>query len=267
MKTRRIPDITLERYLLDELPEDLMKDIGKLIKGDPSLRKRIDEINVSSGAILEHYAPESMAPRILRRASLVGQTAGRAAAKRPPWKLYLMPSLAAAAIASLVIVVPLFRTGHDIITDTSLTDVTRVKGAPAKLFVYRKTGGSAELLGNRRGVREKDLLQIAYYSAEDTHGVILSIDGRGAVTLHYPAPPSSSTAIKKNRQILLPSSYELDDAPGFERFILITSREPLDVGAVVRAAHRLAKKPGGAEKGKLTVDTPCRQTSLVLLKE
>ncbi|HPC39733.1 MAG TPA: hypothetical protein PLM53_06445 [Spirochaetota bacterium] len=267
MNAPQIPDITLERYVLNELPAERMKEIGKLVAADPSLRKRVDEISESSRAILKRYAPESMAPLILRRAVLAGRTAGRTAEKRSPWRLFLIPSLAAAAVVTLVIFVPLFRSGYDSILDPSITDVTRVKGAPAKIFIYRKTGGSAELLANNRRVREKDLLQIAYYSAEDTHGIVLSLDGRGTVTLHYPTPPSTVTAIEKNRQILLPNSYELDDAPGFERFILITSRKPLDVRSVLRAAQRLAKKPVSAKKDDLTIDTPCRQTSLVLLKD
>lgn len=267
MNAGRIPDITLERYILNELPAARMKEIAKLIRDDPALRKHVEEINESNDSILSRHAPDTMVPRILRRASLGDPSARLAEAKRPPWKLFLIPSLAAAAVACLVVLVPLFRTGYESILDPYITDVTRAKGAPVKLFVYRKTGGSAELLGNRRRVREKDLLQIAYFSAEDTHGVILSLDGRGTVTLHYPAPPSSNTAIEKNRQILLPSSYELDDAPGFERFILVTSRKPLDIRTVLRAAHMLAKKPDSAEKDKLTIDTNCRQTSLVLLKD
>ena len=31
----------------------------------------------------------------------------------------------------------------------------------------------------------------------------------------------------------LPNSYELDDAPGFERFVLITSSDPISVDAIL----------------------------------
>lgn len=267
MNAKKIHDITLERYLLRELPADRMEQIGEMLNGDPSLRRRLDGLTASNGKILRRYAPESIVPRIRERASLQERTAGRAPAKRRPWKRILVPSLAAAAAVSFAILFSLFRTGYDTILDPYLNDVTRIKGAGTKIYVYRKKNNSAELLADNRRVREKDLLQIAYYSAEDTYGIILSLDGRGTVTLHYPAPPSTNTRIEKNRKILLPSSYELDDAPGFERFILITSRAPIDVRAAYRAAEKLAGKPGSPKKAELTIDTPCRQTSMVLLKE
>jgi hypothetical protein len=267
MIANNIPDITLERYLLSELPADRMELIGNMIKGDPSLRKRLDEITASNGNILGRYTPESIVPRILVRASVPDLPAGKSQAGRPQWKLFLAPSLAAAAVVSFAILVPLVRTGYDTILDPYINEVTRVKGAGTRIYVYRKNNSSAELLTGTRRVHEKDLLQIAYYSEEDTHGIILSLDGRGTVTLHYPAPPSTNTRIEKNRRILLPSSYELDDAPGFERFILVTSRTPIDVRLAYRAAEKLTGKPGGAKKADLTIDTPCRQTSLVLLKD
>ncbi len=267
MNAKRIPDITLERYLLKELPDDRMDRIGDLIKSDASLRKRVEAINASTRSILRRYTPETMARHILERTSLPARPAGKQLSGRYPLKLLLVPTLAAAAVAAFAILIPMVRIGYDIVDDPFRQDVTRIKGAPARIVVYRKKNNSAELLGNNSPVREKDLLQIAYYSAEDTHGIILSIDGRGTVTLHYPAPPSTSTRIERNREMLLPRSYELDDAPGFERFIFITSGKPLEVGAVYRAAEKLAKKPGGARNGRLTIDTPCRQTSLELIKE
>jgi hypothetical protein len=39
--------------------------------------------------------------------------------------------------------------------------------------------------------------------------------------------------------ILLDSSYELDDAPSWERFYLVRGNEPFDVAAVMRAARRV----------------------------
>ncbi len=267
MNATRIPDITLERYLLNELPAERMRDIQGLLDADPSLRKRLDDIRKSSGKILRRYRPESMVPKILARASLPEHPGSRIPVKSLSRKMLLIPSLAAAAVAASIIIFPIIKSGNDTIVDHYAGDVTRIKGAGTGIYIYRKQNNSAELLSNNRRVREKDLLQIAYYSTEDIHGMILSLDGRGTVTIHYPRPPSMSTRIEKNRKILLPASYELDDAPGFERFIFITSRVPLDVRAVSRAAEKLARKPGSAKKAELTIDRRCRQTSLVLLKD
>jgi hypothetical protein len=40
--------------------------------------------------------------------------------------------------------------------------------------------------------------------------------------------------------VSLEFAYELDDAPGWERFYFITAAVPFDVDAVMAAAHRLA---------------------------
>ncbi|MBP7735632.1 MAG: hypothetical protein KA369_06625 [Spirochaetes bacterium] len=265
MNAKHIPDITLERYLLNELTPDVMERIRETMKADPLLRKRIEQINESNGKILRRYRPETIVPRIIEWASLSG--IAPAPGRRFSRAMVLVPSMAAVAAVAVLVLFPIIRSGNDTIPDPFMNDVTRVKGTGAQLYVYRKSGSGAEQLSAASKVRDRDLLQIAYYSAEDTHGVILSLDGRGTVTQHYPASPSRDTRIEKNRKIFLRSSYELDDAPGFERFIFISSRSPLDARALYRAAEKLAASPGRAKKAELSIDTGSRQTSLVLLKD
>ncbi len=265
MNAKQIPDITLERYLLNELPPDRMELIRETSKADPLLRKRIKQMNDSNGKILRRYKPETMVPRFIEGASRA--VTPPAPARRFSRAIVLVPSLAAVGAVAVLVIFPLVRSGDETILDPHIHDVTRVKGGGTKLYIYRKSGISAEQLSASSRVREKDLLQIAYYSFQDTHGVILSLDGRGAVTLHYPAPPSRDTRIDKNRKIFLRSSYELDDAPGFERFIFVSSRTPLDAQALYKAAKKLAQSPDRAKKADLTIDTTSRQTSLVLLKD
>ncbi len=265
MNAKHIPDITIERYLLNELPPDRMELIRKTITTDPLLRKRLEQIHDSNGKILRRYKPETMVPRFIEGASRA--MTPPAPARRFSRIIVLVPSLAAVAAIAVLVIFPIARNGNETILDPYIRDVTRVKGGGAKLYIYRKRGVSAEQLSASSRVRERDLIQIAYYSARDNHGVILSLDGRGSVTLHYPSPPSRDTRIEKNRKIFLRSSYELDDAPGFERFIFISSRTPLDARALYRAAEKLAQSPNRAKKADLTIDTASRQTSLVLLKD
>lgn len=264
MNAKKIPDITLERYLLNELPSERMAHIAALIRDDPFIKKRLREIEKTSASILRRYAPETIVPGIIERASLPPRRKERGS--RVPVARVLAPSLAAAVIVSLVIFIPLMKSGRDTVINRN-GEVTRIKGPGSELYIYRKKRNSAELLVNNRRVRERDLLQIAYYSADDDHGVVLSLDGRGTVTLHYPRSASAATRIEKNRKILIPSSYELDDAPGFERFIFVTSKRDIDVTRVLNAARKIAAAPESAKKGELTIDIPCRQTSVVLLKE
>src|SRR5262249_16204658 len=60
------------------------------------------------------------------------------------------------------------------------------------------------------------------------YGVIASVDGAGAVTLHFPfsedAPPQA-TAVARDTTTL-PHAYALDDAPRFERFFFLIANHP-----------------------------------------
>ena len=60
--------------------------------------------------------------------------------------------------------------------------------APA-LRLYRRVAGADQLLRDGATARPGDLLQLAYAAGGETHGVILSIDGAGSVTLHFPRTP------------------------------------------------------------------------------
>jgi hypothetical protein len=67
--------------------------------------------------------------------------------------------------------------------------------------------------------------------------VVFSIDGRGALTLHYPKNPGEPLA----QDGILPRSFELDDAPAFERFFLV-SGEKLPVDEVLQVAQKMAAR-------------------------
>jgi len=86
----------------------------------------------------------------------------------------------------------------------------------------------------KNGARAKagDLLQLAYIPAGKTYGVIFSIDGSGIVTLHHPESKGNSSILKQEKKNLLPSSYELDNAPDFERFFFITTMEEIEVQSI-----------------------------------
>jgi hypothetical protein len=267
MNGKNIPDYILERYILDELPPERMKLIVELMREDPAIERRIAEIKKSSAQILRRYAPEAMVPGIIKRAGDASLSGSLHGAKRIPRRYYIIPSLAAAAILIIMVALPLIKGGFDSDWNPFMKDVTRIKGPATAIYIYRKKKSDIELLADNSLTGEKDLLQVAYFSADETHGVIVSIDGRRTVTLHYPAPPSKNTRIERNRKVLLPSAYELDNATGFERFIFVTSRHPVEIRVVYRAAEQLANNPSAAKTRQLTLDASFHQTSLLLRKE
>ena len=79
-------------------------------------------------------------------------------------------------------------------------------------------------------------MQLTYQAAGRPFGVILSIDGRGAVTVHHPRDGRQAARLVPGQEVRLSSAYRLDDAPGWERFVLVTAEVPFDVAPVVEAA-------------------------------
>jgi hypothetical protein len=75
--------------------------------------------------------------------------------------------------------------------------------------------------------------------------VMFSIDGRGTVTRHFPLEKLESVRLEPKGEVSFPTSYQLDDAPGFERFILVTSPEALDARIVEIAVWGLVGKANG----------------------
>jgi hypothetical protein len=150
---------------------------------------------------------------------------------------------------------------------------TRIKGDSLRgprLLVYRRRGreGGAERLASGARAAPGDLLQLAYAAGDaGLHGVLLSIDGAGRVTQHLPEEGARlAPALPAPREIKLPSAYQLDDAPGFERFVLVTAPEPFPVATVLGAARELAAQGEAARARPLALPAAFRQTSVVLDK-
>jgi hypothetical protein len=101
------------------------------------------------------------------------------------------------------------------------------------LHVFRQQGGAVQLVDDGALACEGDLVQLVYDSNGARHGVIWSVDSRGVVSLHHPLSASGDTALQRD-QTPLSFSWELDDAPGAERFYFVTSPRRLDPAKVVR---------------------------------
>ena len=93
-----------------------------------------------------------------------------------------------------------------------------------RLLIHRE--GDDAPLPSGANVREGDLLQLSY-AGTSTHGVIASVDGSGVATLHFPDAEDGNTRLDAGL-VRLDHAYELDDAPDFERFFLISADVPLD---------------------------------------
>ncbi|MEW6753879.1 MAG: ActD-like protein [Candidatus Latescibacterota bacterium] len=249
MSTKRasIPDLLLERYLLDELPPAEMAAVRQTAENDAEVRARLAALQDSTRQILERYPPAWVAGRVLARA---GGVPSRAAPRRRVRRLAFALAAASAAVA-----LPAVLTWRG----PAQEEEERIKGA--ELLLFRRTPAGSEALSDSSVARQGDLLQIVYRSAGKRYGAIFSVDGRGTVTWHLPAAGSHAAALPSAGPDTLGFAYELDDAPHWERFYLVTAAAPFDLGLLQDAA-RAKPEPGG----RLPLPAGFRQEVLTLRK-
>jgi hypothetical protein len=275
-----IDDQVLECFLLNELPGKQIKEINSRIEKNSLLKRRLEMLKQSNREILELYPPEMMVNRIMERFKTEKIKQEKNPAKTIPlWRKRLMiVSPVLAAVIFLIIIISPFQSS--IVTDNQSSpfpmeeEKIYIKGekkldmTKPNLLVYRKIGGEAEMLEQGSSAKAGDLLQLAYTVPSKAHGVILSIDGRGMVTLHFPEKNNDSTRLEIKKKTFLNCSYELDDAPDFERFIFITSTRAIDVNAVLKGAMKLARNGELARCGTIhwEPDSSYKQTSVLIIK-
>ena len=237
--TRTIPDLLLERYRLRELPDAAHEMVERAAIADPAVRARLDALDRSDAEILGQYEPGVLAPfdsRRSLRAPFDSRRSLRAGARHATKRGLVLAAALSAAVLALVVATPRLAVTPD---DTRIKGVT---GRPS-LAVYRRTSSGSERLADGDVARPGDLLRVGYASGGRTYGVILSIDGTGAVTLHLPPSGTVAAALAPGGINLLDSSYELDEAPRIERFYFVTGAQPFEVAPVLAAARRAGSVP------------------------
>lgn len=262
---RPLPDLTLERYHLRELPPAEMRRVETRLASDPALRKRLEALQASDQALRAEHAPERLAHRTqerLRRERI--EAALREAPRDSRFRPVLKPLLAGAFLLALL-AAPAWkilqgqsapvREEDGIPLETgagSVTEETRIKGLEPGLALFRKTAQGAEPLRPGAIARPGDRLRIGYHSGGLPYGAIFSVDGNGSVTRHW--PPSGTRAGKlENGETLLPGAFELDAAPKYERFYLLVSERAFELNPVLESLHAHKPPASLAEGGKIKV--------------
>lgn len=248
----RISDFHLEQYLLGEAPPW----VSEAIAADPEAKARLEALKTDNEAFFTSYPPQQMVASIeriaaeseeeqirranepRRRRDRGHQRIGELLRRLTPAPLVAFGAVAALAV---VLLLPMLRTASVVLPEPATADeLVRLKGLEPSLSVYlRESGGEVRELASGDPAGAGDSLQIAYNAAGASHGVILSVDGRGAVTLHFPATPFEAENLESGGEVPLSFSYILDDAPRFERFFFVAATGPLDVAAIVNATEEL----------------------------
>jgi len=247
----RVPDVLLEQYRLRELPHREADRIAELIHQDPTLRERLDALDRSDEALRRDGAIDAIAGRVRNHIDRQGH--GSQTVRRRSASYWIVPALAAVTIAIAVVARTLSPPPMDAGTE-------RIKGLHPALALYRRTADGSETLADGAVARRGDLVRVGYRAAGRAYGVIFSVDGRGAVTMHLPPTGDRAVPLAHEPTVLLDQAYELDDAPQLERFYFVTGRTAFDVAPIVNAARR---DPSPA----LALSRELEQSSFSLQKE
>jgi hypothetical protein len=269
-----VPDLTLERYRLGELPPKQMSAIGARAKGDALLQARLAALDESDDAIRGEREAGWLARAVAERMGRSGRAIERKQRDGVGWTGSNVIAFASAAV--IVVAAGLWSaSGYGrpgaVPATVAITNgsraADRIKGTTAVLLVYRKIGPSSEQLRDGDAARQGDLVRVAYRASNAGFGVIVSIDGRGVVTRHLPVAGDAAVALQAGDATPLANAYELDDAPRWEQFFLVTNDHVFDVARVVDAARRAwadasPVKPPGA----LPLPAGFTQSSFLLRK-
>lgn len=247
----RVSDLTLERYHLKELSAPAMARLDERLRDDDELRRRLALLIDDDHQFRANGRLATLDERVRRP---------RAAPEHQSWTA--IPRWAVlAGVTTTVLVWLVFPR----LTSFTANDAERIKGLEPSLELYRRVANGSETLAEGTVAHPGDLIRIGYRAAGRQYGVILSIDGRGQVTLHLPGSGEHAAPLGREATVLLDQAFELDDAPRYERFYFVTSNQQFTVAPIVAAARRIAAV--GQTAPPLALGAGFEQTVRSLLKE
>lgn len=220
----RVTDFTLERYVLGELSEPATRELEAALAGDPELRERVDAIRSDDVAFLKAHPPRVFVAELEMRHRFDTRQ-----------RFMAIGGFALAAAFLGVVAVSALSVDSDLgpIDTTPDAEEIRIKGPVLK--VYRQDGEGGEPLSDGSVVVPGSAVQLVVARGAD-FGAVFSIDGRGAVTRHFPLDGEQAVPVEPGA---LPHAFTLDTVPDFERFFLVTSDQPFDLAAVAESLEDL----------------------------
>ncbi len=234
-----LSDLKLEQWLLGELSAEESATIEAEINNNVSLRTRVEEMKAHTQALLQQHTPEQFKAEVERkvhRAKVREQHEKTQRSSSVNWK----PLVGVAAFGLAMLILNPFsepvpeREGQG-------QGGYRTKGETMHLMAHRIDADTQEQLHDGGMAQAGDRIQLSIAKAKGLAFVVFSLDGNGLISEHY--PQGAAAEIEEMDFLSLPSSYRLDDAPSFEDFYLISSKEVLDKGLVLQAAKEAKNQP------------------------
>ena len=173
-----------------------------------------------------------------------------------PVKLLTTLATAAACFIFAINILPNFNSMDN--------EIIYLKGS-RELNIYLKNSDKIDKLKNLDKVFRNDQLQLTYKTKE-SFGVIFSVDGLNNITFHFPENNYESTRLEIGKEVNLPTSYTLDNAPFFEKFYMITKDESFDFN-YIKDRITLIKVENGKIVKDLTLTKKYSIETVTLLKD
>jgi hypothetical protein len=258
-----VPDVVLERHRLGELPAREAEALARRAEAEEGIRERLEALARSDAEIRRLHPADRLAEQVRARLGT-----GRPATPLGPRARYWpVPIALAAAVVLFAVLRPVAEPPLAPSAAPSSADGAddRIKGLKPSLAVFRRRADHSEALADGDMARAGDLIRLGYRAAGRRFGVILSLDGRGHVTVHLPRQGARAAALEAAPVVLLDHAYELDDAPRWERFFLVTSETPFDLATVVDGARRTPV--GATPPAALALPSTLEQAAFSLEKE
>ncbi|MGL1891875.1 MAG: hypothetical protein OCD02_09625 [Spirochaetaceae bacterium] len=244
MKEDRRYNIKLEQYKLDELSQ--VQNANIILGAEDT--EYLDYIEQDNKDFFEKFDIKKLA------AQTQVETKKKKIINFP---LKTITTLAAAACLIIVFnILP-----HEINGDP---EIIYLKGVNT-LNIYKKDSDLISKLKNLDKVNENSLLQITYLS-KDKYGVIFSIDGLNNITYHFPEDIYETTYLDIGKEITLPTSYTLDNAPYFEKFYMITTDSSLNMSLIKESISKIRISDGKIIKD-LKLPNEYNIANITLLKD
>ena len=245
----KIPPLLAEKLAAGELSPERVRALKERHDlDDEALGTLIASLRADNQAILDAHPARIFCEEVEVRAKAQHVPRRAAPTQARPSSSAWRHGLAIAATLTLTAGVVLFLSSDQQISTQleegpTIEDTVRLKGpaTPAltpheeRLRIWRAQRPSATQLEPGDTVNEGDTLQIEYVMPHDARpGLILSIDGEGTVTLHHPSSLRDAPLLEQGTH-RLPYSYTLDDAPLFERFIMVECTHEVDLPRILEA--------------------------------
>ncbi|GHT72942.1 hypothetical protein FACS1894124_0480 [Spirochaetia bacterium] len=291
-----ISDLLLERYLVGDMESAEKQALDTAIHHDRNLVETTEQLRRSDAEIRGRYPAKLLVPGILETANR--KRSGRRGLPARKGRIVGFAALGAGIAAAVILAAFPVSAGRGPLTDRAKgTGELSVSPMPsAELRIYLKEGSASRrvadssnfssanvsstnfssenlLLSDQTLVSAGSTVQLVYtvkrrpQAAAERYGVIFSIDGRGAVSLHYPYTREGTTRLVEGKQTPLEEAYTLDDAPDYEIFFFVVADTPLDAGAVLRTAESLAQDSLPVLERSVAAFKPYEVKSLTLRKE